>query len=96
MVHLKKLIIGGVLLCGGALAIGGCASHPPHTGTVMSRQIATDFNTGKEFYSIYVTEFEKDSAGNDIIKCYEVPENVYNSLQIGDIYTPEGTTNDSN
>lgn len=54
----------------------------------MTRLVSKGFNDTDDTHSIYVVEYEPDANGNDVVKCYDVPEDVYCSLKAGDEYVP--------
>lgn len=75
-----------------SVAVGGlqgCAkAHPEHAGRVMTRLVSKGFNDTDDTHSIYVIEYEPDAEGKEVIKCYDVPEDIYYSLKPGDEYVP--------
>lgn len=75
-----------------SVAVGGlqgCAkAHPEHAGRVMTRLVSKGLNDADSTHSIYVLEYEPDDEGKEVIRCYDVPEDVYYSLAPGDEYVP--------
>ena len=91
----KTLTIGFIAsLVTLSVAVGGLQgckkTYPEHAGRVITRLVGTDMRDKEEFYSIYVMEYEPGENGEEVIKCYEVSEEEYHSLEPGDEYVPTG------
>ena len=83
-------LVAGAAVCALAFALQACQTYPKGAGAVITRTIGKEINNGQDFYSIYVREFEPDENGNEVIKCYEVSEEEYIRLTLGDTYIPNG------
>ena len=83
------LIASLVVLSVAVGGLQGCAkAHPEHAGRVMTRLVSKGLNGADSTHSIYVLEYEPDAEGKEVIKCYDVPEDIYYSLKPGDEYVP--------